>query len=51
MKLPAKPAYASEKLIDCFPFSFTFSLMSTVPALTLRFNSAFSGLIVSKYPS
>ena len=45
MKLPARPLTPPEKLIDCLPFSFTFSLMSTVPAFTLRFSSAFSGLI------
>ena len=51
MKLPANPLTPPEKLIDCLPFSFTFSLISTVPAFTLRFRSAFSGLIGSKYPS
>ena len=48
MKLPAMPAHTAGKLMDCLPFSFTFSLMSTVPAFTLRFSSAFSGLMASK---
>ena len=48
MKLPAIPLTPPVKLMDCLPFSFSFSLMSTVPALTLRFSSAFSGLMVSK---
>ena len=50
-KAPWSPLTPPEKLTDCLPFSFTFSLMSTVPAFTFFFSSAFSGLIGSKYPS
>ena len=48
MKLPEIPLTPPEKLMDCFPFSLTLRFISTVPALTFRFKSAFSGLIASK---
>jgi len=37
MEVPETPLTPPEKAMDCLPFSFTFKLISTVPALTFRF--------------